>query len=83
MAEVTLFFEFIDQSENFAYGFECGRIWEIIKSGETISEMMCNSANVLMINQMCRMFNCNYEIEPIDENWIKLNIFKTEVNKMQ
>lgn len=78
MSEV-LFLEFVDQSENFAYGFECGRIWEMIKSGETISNMVCNVANVLLIHRMCQMFNCDYTIDPIADDWIHLNIYRTRV----
>lgn len=80
--EKVLILEFEDPSRNFANGFEAGRIWEVIKSGETIHNLPCSKDNRNMLRNMCEMFQLNYTIEPIDEIWINLNIFDRMIDNL-
>jgi hypothetical protein len=72
--ENVLLMPFFDESENFVYGFECGRIWQIIESGECLKKYLIHTENKKQIELMCRTFVLECEIEIYDETWAYLTI---------
>lgn len=77
--ESVILLEFVDQSKNFANGFEAGRVWELIKSGETVVNLACSTGNKELLRTMCELFHADYKIDEIDDIWINLNIYNTRV----
>lgn len=74
-----LLMPFIDESESFTKGFECGQLWEIIKAGNTLDKYLCHDSNTKQIEMMCDLFNCDYIIEKVSNDWIYLTIKSTIV----
>ena len=63
--------EFIDESESFGYGFECGRIWEQLKTTLPIQQHV-HAANASQIIMMCEHYNRQFELKEMGEGWLHL-----------
>lgn len=65
---------FLDQSESFAKGFECGRYWEILKTPgdyELTVSWPCEDQMLMIFAKM------DYEVvsrEKLDDYWLKYKI---------
>lgn len=66
--------EFIDESESFALGFECGCIYQRIKEGETFEKQLIHKRNVAQIKMLCDVFYVEVFVEDIDNTWSHLTI---------
>lgn len=51
-----LIMPFVDESESFVHGFECGIIWEKIKSSERLYEHLFHVENSAQVQMMCDAF---------------------------
>lgn len=56
--------KFIDESENFSHGFECGKIWKMLNNKEQIIELPVYIANCEMIERMCTVFHKRAVFKP-------------------
>jgi len=63
----VLLMPFIDDSENFTNGFECGQIWEKISQGEILEKYLCHSENEEQIKMICESFGVKYSFEEAKE----------------
>ena len=72
----TLLMPFIDESESFTNGFECGQIWEKISQGETLEKYLCHSENEEQIKMICESFGVEYHFEEAREKG-KSSIYST------
>ncbi len=63
----TLLMPFIDESESFTNGFECGQIWEKISQGEILEKYLCHSENEEQIKMICESFGVKYHFEEAKE----------------
>ncbi len=72
----TLLMPFIDESESFTLGFECGQIWEKISQGETLDKYLCHSENEEQIKMICESFGVQYNFEEAKERG-KSSIYST------
>lgn len=70
----TLLMPFIDESETFTLGFECGQLWERIKEGECFERHPVHTKNVKQIELICRSFGADFGIEYVDDGWSYLTI---------
>lgn len=60
---------FVNQEANFAFGFECGRFYEMMNQSKSIEKHLFNSENEEQIINMCKRFHYDCNIEIIDEGW--------------
>jgi hypothetical protein len=74
-----LLMPFLTDSTEFANGFECGIIWELLKNGETFEKKPIHKFNKEQIELICETLNCNYISTDVDDYWCFLSINKTEV----
>lgn len=74
MSENILLMPFLDESESFVHGFECGKIWQLIEDGEVIENYLVHVANKDQIELMCKTFNLDNEFSIINEDWAYLTI---------
>lgn len=72
MSDFTMVMPFIDQSDKFCQGFECGQIWEQMKMNKNFDHYLFNVKNKDQIEMMCRRFNYSFMIETMDEWWCYL-----------
>lgn len=72
----TLLMPFIDESESFTNGFECGQIWEKISQGETLEKYLCHDENEEQIKMICESFGVEYYFEQAKEKG-KSSIYST------
>lgn len=63
----TLLMPFIDESESFTNGFECGQIWEKISQGERLEKYLCHNENEEQIKMICEGFGVEYYFEEAKE----------------
>lgn len=74
-----LLMPFIDESETFTLGFECGQLWEKIKEGESFERHPVHTKNIKQIELICRSFGVDFGIEYVNEDWSQLTIKKIEL----
>lgn len=67
-----LLMPFVDESESFTNGFECGQIWEILSKGESITDKWIHQENTKQVEMMCRRFMYSCTIEYVSDGWSKL-----------
>lgn len=72
----TLLMPFIDNSESFTNGFECGQIWEKISQGETLDNYLCHTENEEQIILICESFGVSYKFEEVREHG-KSSLYQT------
>ena len=74
MEDYSLQMKFIDQSAPFAYGFECGKIWEMLNINKIIIKEMIHKENQKQIEMMCRRFLYNdITFIPVNDEWVIVN----------
>lgn len=66
--ERKIIMPFIDQSQNFTNGFECGQIWERMERGEKFDKYLMHPDNQLQVEMMCKRFLYKGTIE-ISGEW--------------
>ena len=64
---------FIDGSQSFATGFQCGQIWERLNHGDKIESQYIHADAKDQIEMICKRFHALYKIEPIYEGWYVLD----------
>ena len=69
-----LLMSFLDESETYVLGFECGQLWEKISNGEVMEDRAIHTKNKQQIIMMCESFGCDFEITDYDEEWCFLTI---------
>jgi hypothetical protein len=68
----TLLMPFIDESESFTNGFECGIIWNKIGEGDMLDRHLIHTENIKQIEMICRSFGIEPEIEVVENGWAYL-----------
>lgn len=63
---------FIDPSETFTLGFECGQLWEKIQEGEVFNNYPVHTKNKEQIELICRSFGVDSELIYVNEDWSQL-----------
>lgn len=74
MGSNTLLMPFLDASETFTLGFECGQYWQQISEGETFERQLIHTKNIKQIELICRTFGVECGIEVVDETWSYLTV---------
>lgn len=69
MSENTLLMPFLDASETFTLGLECGQVWVKIEEGETLSRYLIHTKNIEQIRLICRSFGIESGIEQVNDDW--------------
>lgn len=72
-AGFDLLLPFDTDDAEFVRGFEAGRLWEQLKSGEPIDQTI-HAANAEMAIRMCEAAERQFSAEELDETWIELHI---------
>jgi hypothetical protein len=67
--DYKLLLAFDTDNEEFCRGFEAGRLWEILKSGEEVSQTI-HATNAEMAIRMCESLDREFSAEPLDDAWI-------------
>lgn len=80
-----LLMSFIDESDSFVHGFECGKIWEQMISGREINTMV-HKSNMKQLEMICEYHNYHSTFTDADETWMKFtaspkNIISTQAPK--
>lgn len=75
----TLLMPFLDASETFTLGFECGQLWEKIQEGETFNNHPVHTKNKEQIELICRSFGVDPELVYVNEDWSQLTIKKIQL----
>lgn len=68
----TLLMPFIDKSESFTLGFECGQIWTKISEGETLNRYLCHTKNRCQIAAILETFGLDWFFDDADDEWTYL-----------
>lgn len=63
---------FIDQSESFALGFECGLMWQKMDAGESFTKYVFHRKNEKEVEKMCRRFHYRYLLIFLNDEWSEL-----------
>lgn len=74
---------FVGQNDDpkFVNGFECGQIWQQMKTNMPFENYLVHSVNKEQIELMCKRFHYSCFIEKIDDTWSSLTAkIKPEVN---
>lgn len=69
-ADYGLLLGFDSDDPEFCRGVEAGRLWEQLKSGEPV-EQMIHATNAEMAIRMCEALEREFSAEPIDDTWIE------------
>lgn len=80
-ANLALLIPFIDQSKSFMLGWECGVIFEAIKTRILIKERMIHTENIKQIEIMCESQNYRSIIVILDKDWSVMHACPTEMIK--
>lgn len=72
MSEYGIIMPFLDPSSSFCFGFECGQIWEQLKSGKRLEQYLCHFENKAQIEMMLKRFQYKYSFEIIEYDWMYL-----------
>lgn len=72
--EYRMIMPFLDQGKSFARGFECGQIWELLKSKSKIEKHTFHNGSKAQVKMMCDRFICVYEIEKLDDEWYTITV---------
>lgn len=73
-----LIMPFINQHADFAYGFECGRLWGMLEHKEDVTNFLINSENKAQAEMMLKRFGYLYTMDMLDTGWIILNATQIE-----
>ena len=72
---------FIEQSELFVHGFECGQIWEQARNGNQFDEYPFHTINEDQVKLILELHGYKYTIESLDDPWCILSgTNKSELN---
>lgn len=77
--ENILLMPFLDESESFVHGFECGKLWNLMEEGECVERQLIHSTNIKQIEMMADTFGIIADIEIIDGTWAYLTIKSTTI----
>jgi hypothetical protein len=72
----TLIMPFVDETEAFCNGFECGQIWEKIKSGQEVTSYPVHLENSAQIQMICDLYLVKCEIVVTSDEWGLLTVSK-------
>lgn len=77
----TLLMPFIDESESFTNGFECGQIWQRVSEGETFEKQLIHTENRRQIEMICELFGVDYSIKEAEHlpEWSYLTVNKITI----
>lgn len=79
MEENTLLMPFLDESESFTNGFECGIIWNKIEEGEILDKHLIHCENIKQIEMICSSFGVDFGIEIVNDEWAYLTVKAIEI----
>jgi hypothetical protein len=87
MKENNLLMPFIDESESFTNGFECGQIWEKLQfikelnmHGSRIKDYLIHLENSAQIQAICDHFEVKCFITALNEEWANLTTHYIDEN---
>ena len=73
MAQHRLILEFLNESPDFAYGFEAGKLYQQMKSGQRSIEGIYHRVNTDQICLMARTLGYSVtSLKLLDEHWISV-----------
>lgn len=74
MSSYKMIMEFIDESENFSNGFECGIIWNRLCMKKKIFEHPVRLDNSAQIQMLCDSVGAKCEITATKDGWALLTV---------
>lgn len=54
---------FIDESPEFVHGFECGKIWEVLRMGDELTNHPVHTENSAQLQMICDYYKVECEIK--------------------
>lgn len=72
--KTELLMEFIDESNSFVLGFECGMIWKLLRSKDKILKHPVHLENSAQIQMICDFYNVKCTITPTADIWAELTV---------
>lgn len=70
----SLVFKFPDQSDSFAHGFACGRLWEQMHADRDVIETMMVEETRETVEAMAMSRGWVEEITPVEGGWISVKL---------
>jgi hypothetical protein len=70
----TLLMPFLDESETFVLGFECGQIWQMLTDGEVFNGRLIHTQNTEQIKMICEAHGAPFSISYCDDTWSNLTV---------
>ena len=71
--EYSLVMPFDNQSPSFAFGFECGRLYQTMLDGKKIEFEAVHSENIKQIEILCKRFRYHFSGEEVSTGWWSIN----------
>jgi hypothetical protein len=72
----TLLVPFLDETESFTLGFECGIIWSKLEKEEEITNQLIHLKNKEQIMLLCANFSLFANVERYCDEWGYLSVKK-------
>jgi hypothetical protein len=73
MGNNILIMPFLDNSESFCYGFECGILWCRMNNNDVFEQALIHSSNVAQVRLMAEHHGYDYSISEAGEGWAYLS----------
>lgn len=72
-ASFGLVLPFDTDDTEFVRGFEAGRLWEQLKTGEAVDQTI-HATNAEMAIRICEEMDREFSAEVLDETWVELRV---------
>lgn len=82
MSKNILVMPFVDESESFTNGWECGEIWAEMERGTSFDKKLIHTVNIKQINLMCEHFGYSHIIKEYDDTWAYLTASPIDISSL-
>lgn len=80
MKDYVCLMPFLDASESFVNGWECGTIWDAMTRGEAFKGKVVHTANKDQLTMMADHHGYECSFEAIDETWISFTAQPVDIS---
>lgn len=80
MSDYSLAMPFLDGSESFVHGYECGAMAEKMVRGEVFDGRLVHTENVEQLKMLGKMNHYTVSFEVLDDTWTRMTGRRTNAN---
>ena len=80
--ESYLVMPFLDPSQSFTNGFECGKIWNDMETGKSFDKYLMHEANRQQVILMTKHFGYHYLFTQYDDTWCHLHSSPINISEL-